>query len=73
MMYVIRPVLDPMTALRDRMQHKRSKNSILNKLLELGIISHKSQMYKKRTRKPDDKSSEFNLIRKLQYYSRLQR
>ncbi|XP_008482101.2 protein timeless homolog [Diaphorina citri] len=54
---------DPMTALRDRMQHKRSKNSILNKLLELGIISHKSQMYKKRTRKPDDKSSEFNLIR----------
>ncbi|KAL1452664.1 hypothetical protein WDU94_006871 [Cyamophila willieti] len=43
---------DPMNALRDRMQYKRSKGSVLEKLLELRIIQHKSQMYKKRQTKP---------------------
>uniref|UniRef100_A0A8D8QKJ8 Protein timeless homolog n=1 Tax=Cacopsylla melanoneura TaxID=428564 RepID=A0A8D8QKJ8_9HEMI len=43
---------DPMNALRDRMQYKRSKGSVLEKLLELRIIQHKSQLYKKRQRKP---------------------
>lgn len=47
--------VDPVGDIMNNMTNKRSKPAIMKKLLEMGVVSDKRELYKKRSKNPSKK------------------
>lgn len=53
-------LLDPMNCILGRMSLPRSRKTVIEKLIDVGLVSDKKQLYKKYEKKKKEKSSANN-------------